>query len=163
MNDPIHWVKAMIVKPEVNIMEPSVNMVTFDTWHRCMAHANKNIIKNMSKNTDGFDKSVKIPSPGCTQGKMHNKSFPESIRRAAQPLELLHADLLELPLSSTSRVTRARPPQGTVKLLHKCKIESKSVQDKLLVQLNGLTVKTRLGSQSMHYRVYIQLQDIIDM
>ena len=36
--------------------------------------------------------------PGCTKGKMHNKPFPVSGRRASQPFDLIHADLIKLPI-----------------------------------------------------------------
>ena len=61
-----------------------------------MGHASATIIKQMK-----FDKLL-IPKepiicPGCTQGKMHNKPHLVSEKWAKHALELLHANLLELP------------------------------------------------------------------
>ena len=38
--------------------------------------------------------------PGCAKGKMHNKPFPPSEKRALKPFDLIHADLIELPIRS---------------------------------------------------------------
>src|SRR5258705_133483 len=85
--------------------EPSVFPVNYDTWHLRMGHPSKNVLKHVEGNTNGFTNKLKIPSissicPGCAQGKMHNKAFPMSEKRASKPLELIHADLVELPIRS---------------------------------------------------------------
>ena len=70
-----------------------------------MGHPSKNVLKHVEGNTNGFTNKLKIPSTssicsGCAQGKMHNKTFPMSEKRASKPLELIHADLVELPIRS---------------------------------------------------------------
>src|SRR5258707_1575654 len=70
-----------------------------------MGHPSKNVLKHVEENTNGFTNKLKIPStnsicPGCAQGKMHNKAFPMSEKQASKPLELIHADLVELPIRS---------------------------------------------------------------
>ena len=70
-----------------------------------MGHPSKNIIKHMFENTKGFDPKISILKDisictGCAQGKMQNKSFPISLKRANKPLDLIHADLLKLPIES---------------------------------------------------------------
>ena len=70
-----------------------------------MAHPSKNVLKHVEMNTNGFTQDLVFPlensiCPGCTKGKMHNKSCPVSGRRASQPFDLIHADLIELPIRS---------------------------------------------------------------
>jgi len=103
--EPIHWTLTQIVKPEIQIAQPTVNTVDYHTWHQRMGHPSKNIIKHTFENTKGFDPKISIPKDipictGCAQGKMQNKSFPISLKRANKPLDLIHADLLKLPIES---------------------------------------------------------------
>src|SRR5258705_7736044 len=103
--DTLHWVQSQIAHPNVPMAEPSVFLVNYDTWHLRMGHPSKNVLKHVEGNTNGFTNKLKIPStnsicPGCAQGKMHNKAFPMSEKRASKPLELIHADLVELPIQS---------------------------------------------------------------
>jgi hypothetical protein len=56
-------------------------------------------------NTNGFTQNLIFPlensiCPGCAKGKMHNKSFPSSGKRASKPFDLIHADLIQLPKES---------------------------------------------------------------
>ena len=62
-------------------------------------------MKQIFSNTNGFDKNIKFPSgniicDGCLQGKTNNKSYKISETRASYPLELIHADLMEMPITS---------------------------------------------------------------
>ena len=70
-----------------------------------MVHPSKNVLKHVEINTNGFTQNLVFPlensiCPGCAKGKMHNKPFPPSERRASQPFDLIHADLIELPIKS---------------------------------------------------------------
>jgi hypothetical protein len=38
--------------------------------------------------------------PGCAMGKMTNRPFPPSTKRASQPFELIHSDLKSYPIDS---------------------------------------------------------------
>ena len=107
-NEPIHWVLTQTVRPDKSNMDYNAYVVNYDTWHKRLGHPSKNVLKHTLEHTKGFDEKVVFPStnpicPGCTQGKMHNKSFPISNKRASKPLELIHADLLELPIESYHR------------------------------------------------------------
>ena len=101
----LHWVQSKIAHPNVPMAEPSLFLVNYDTWHLRMAHPSKNVLKHVEMNTNGFTQDLVFPSensicPGCTKGKMHNKSCPVSGRRASQPFDLIHVDLIELPIRS---------------------------------------------------------------
>ena len=68
-----------------------------------MAHPSKNVLKHVGNNTNGFTQDLVFPvengiCPGCAKGKMHNKPFPPSEKRALKPFDLIHADLIELPI-----------------------------------------------------------------
>ena len=70
-----------------------------------MAHPSKNVLKHIGMNTNGFTLDLVFPlensiCPGCAKGKMHNKPFPPSEKRASQPFNLIHVDLIELPIRS---------------------------------------------------------------
>ena len=70
-----------------------------------MAHPSKNVLKHVENNTNGFTQDLVFPlengiCPGCAKGKMHNKPFPPSEKRALKPFDLIHADLIELPIRS---------------------------------------------------------------
>ena len=79
----IQWIEAMIIKPQFRVYGASVH--------------NDSFIINMN----GFNKNIKFPSgniicDGCLQGKTNNKI---SETRASYPLELIHADLMEMPIT----------------------------------------------------------------
>ena len=68
-----------------------------------MGHPSKKVLQHVEGTTNGFTPNISFPTkdkicPGCVQGKAKNQSFPLSIKRATQPLELIHADLIELPI-----------------------------------------------------------------
>ena len=44
--------------------------------------------------------SSTVETTTCAKGKMHNKPFPPSEKRALKPFNLIHADLIELPIRS---------------------------------------------------------------
>ena len=95
----------MIAHPNVPMAEPSVYLVNYKIWHERMGHPSKNVLKHIGQNTNGFTPDIVFPAddgicPGCAKGKMHNQPFPSSEKRASNPFDLVHADLLELPIRS---------------------------------------------------------------
>ena len=103
--DTLHWVQSMIAHPNVPMAEPSVFLVNYKIWHLRMAHPSKNVLKHVGMNTNGFTPNITFPAddgicPGCAKGKMHNQPFPVSEKRASNAFDLVHADLLELPIKS---------------------------------------------------------------
>jgi len=102
LGEPVHWIKSQIIHKQ-----NCAYTVQSDIWHQRMAHPSKEVLSRLGRNVKGCDE-VKIShlSPickGCVQGKMHNKAFSESEKRANKPLELIHADLMELPVESYHR------------------------------------------------------------
>jgi hypothetical protein len=103
--DMLHWVQSKIAHPNVPMAEPSVLLVNYDIWYMRMGHPYKNVLKHVATNTNGFTPQLEFPNsnkicPGCVQGKMHNKPFPPSTKRALKPFHLIHVDLEELPILS---------------------------------------------------------------
>jgi hypothetical protein len=103
--DTLHWVRSQIAHPNVPMAEPSLFLVNYNTWHLRMAHPSKNVLRHIGTNTNGFTPNLTFPldsgiCPGCAKGKMHNKPFPPSGKRAKQPFDLIHADLVQLPKKS---------------------------------------------------------------
>jgi hypothetical protein len=103
--DTLHWVRSTIAHPNVPMAEPSLFLVNYNTWHLRMAHPSKNVLRHIGTNTNGFTPNLTFPldsgiCPGCAKGKMHNKPFPPSGKRAKQPFDLIHADLVQLPKKS---------------------------------------------------------------
>jgi transposase InsO family protein len=103
--DMLHWVRSQIAHPNVPMAEPSLFLVNYNSWHLRMAHPSKNVLQHIGTNTNGFTPNLTFPldsgiCPGCAKGKMHNKPFPPSGKRAKQPFDLIHADLVQLPKKS---------------------------------------------------------------
>ena len=70
-----------------------------------MGHPSLEILKKAPENLKGFPKDLKFESkepvcPGCAQGKMHAKSYPQSNKRVSQIYEMVHVDLMEMPIES---------------------------------------------------------------
>ena len=101
----LHWVQSKIAHPNVPMAEPSLFLVNYNTWYLRMACPSKNVLKHIGNNTNGFTPDLVFPlengiCPGCAKGKMHNKPFPPSEKRALQSFDLIHADVIELPIRS---------------------------------------------------------------
>jgi len=95
----IYWVKSEILKPRFGMAN-----IKLDELHQRMGHPSDEVLKHMPRQTKGFDKLI-LPKersicPGCAQGKMHSKTFPESQKRAAKIFEVIHSDLKEFPVVS---------------------------------------------------------------
>ena len=72
-----------------------------------MAHPSKEVIIKARKHLKNFPE-IEIPKeeslcPGCAQGKMTNRPFPATPRRASRPFELIHSDLKSFPVESYHR------------------------------------------------------------
>jgi len=73
----------------------------YRTWHKRLGHMSEQAFRQLMDNAKDFSR-IKIPKstpvcPGCAQGKMASKSFPDSQSRATSNFELIHSDLKELP------------------------------------------------------------------
>ena len=95
----IYWVKSKIVKPQQ--VKASIK---YEELHRRFGHPSEEVLRKVPLHTKGFDKLI-VPKersvcPGCAQGKMHQKSFPESQTRATKKFQIIHSDLKEFPMLS---------------------------------------------------------------
>jgi hypothetical protein len=78
--------------------------INYDTLHRQLVHPSKEVLQKARKHIKDFPE-IKFPTEehpcqGCVQGKMTNRSFPPSTRRASEPFELIHSDLKSFPIDS---------------------------------------------------------------
>ena len=77
-------------------------------WHRRMGHISWEYMKRLA--AQGVLKDVttkdidlfKIECVTCTKGKMVKSSFPASESHAKAPLDLIHSDVMEMPIKSPS-------------------------------------------------------------
>ena len=81
--------------------------VSHDTMHKRFAHPGDGVLKQIPNHTLGspeYDtEASKTPCPGCAQGKMPNRPFPATTRRATKAFELVHSDLKQFPVLSYHR------------------------------------------------------------
>ena len=84
----------------------TIYKVNFEIMHKRLAHPSDDVLRKASENTKGFPDieysrlSKSLTCPGCTQGKMTQKPFPSSDKRASEPFELIHSDLKSFPIES---------------------------------------------------------------
>jgi hypothetical protein len=67
-------------------------------------HPSKEVLPKARKYLKDFPE-IEFPTeehlcPGCAMGKMTNRPFPPSTKRASQPFELIHSDLKSYPIDS---------------------------------------------------------------
>ena len=79
-------------------------MLTYNIVHCCLGHPSKDVICHAHKHTWNFS-GVEIPNmdsicPGCTMGKLPNRSFPPSEHRTICAFELIHLDIKSFPTVS---------------------------------------------------------------
>ena len=82
----------------------SIYGIDYEIMHKRMAHPSKEVLQKAWKHLKGFPE-IEFPKeehlcPGCAQGKMTNRSFPPSTRRASLPFQLIHSDLKSFPIES---------------------------------------------------------------
>jgi transposase InsO family protein len=82
----------------------TIYSIDYETMHRRLAHPSKEVLLRAQRHLKDFP-DVEFPKeepicPGCAQGKMTNRSFPPSTRRASQPFQLIHSDLKSFPIDS---------------------------------------------------------------
>ena len=102
------WVKSkrlILDKMMSQELPATVNRVNYDIWHKRMGHPSLEILKKGPTNLKGFPddliyKSKELICPGCALGKMKNRSYPQSTKRATKTFELIHVDLLTMPIES---------------------------------------------------------------
>ena len=78
---------------------------SYELWHQHFGHITKNALHQAPFHVTGLPTVLASmdPSPckGCALGKMHDRSYPASGKRATRPLGLVHTDLVgPMPMES---------------------------------------------------------------
>jgi hypothetical protein len=81
---------------------------SYELWHQRFGHPSKNALRQAPSHVTGLPTIVLLdnstPCKGCALGKMHNRSYPPSGKRATRPLGLVHTDLVgPMPTESQSQ------------------------------------------------------------
>ena len=106
--DSIYVIRSLAAKEvELHSTISTIHKVDYKVIHRRMAHPSKDVLQKAGKHLKDFPK-IEIPAedhicPGCAQGKMTNRPFPATPRRATKPFELIHSDLKSFPIESYHR------------------------------------------------------------
>ena len=106
--DSIYVIRSLAAKEaELHSVISTIHKVDYEIIHRRMAHPSKDVLQKARKHLKDFPK-IEIPAedhicPGCAQGKMTNRPFPATPRRATRPFELIHSDLKSFPIESYHR------------------------------------------------------------
>ena len=92
-----------------NCGTPVANLqLSFETAHRRFAHPSREVLRRFKQKTIdcpdfNLKPSLKSPCTGCAQGKMTQRTFPPSQRRATHAWQLIHSDLKSFPVESYYR------------------------------------------------------------
>lgn len=72
------------------------------TWHERLAHQNIRYVRNIlkSQNVKYVDDWDGTNCTGCTYGKQHRISHPANLKKAEQPLDLVHVDMGHMDVPS---------------------------------------------------------------
>ena len=103
--DSLYVIKSYVPnKMDIHMAINTIYGVDFDIIHRRLVHLSKEVLLKARKHLKDFPE-IEFPKeehlcPRCVQGKMTNRSFPPSTRRASQPFELIHSDLKSFPIDS---------------------------------------------------------------
>ena len=76
---------------------------TMKTWHNRLGHASKKVIQHLKdacKGVGSLKDNLDTIFKGCALGKMHDKSYPKSQKRATEAWDLVHTNLKEFPILS---------------------------------------------------------------
>ena len=79
---------------------------SYELWHQHFGHIAKNALRQTPFHVTGLPTVIApvdtSPCKGCALGKMHDRSYPASGKRATRPLGLVHTDLVG-PMPTESR------------------------------------------------------------
>ena len=104
----LHTFDMVLVKNQKKVPWVIIAMLSdYTLWHRRMGHTCQHIIKHLKKNTEGgpnqTTKALTGACEGCKKGKSKRLLFPTSWSRAKQPLDLVHSNLVKMPVLSIHR------------------------------------------------------------
>ena len=93
----LHWFQTFQITPVIGHYSLAMDDQSY-LWHLWLGHPSQNALHQLTKSVKGippFDVSSDISScKGCAMGKMIEKSYPDSSKRATCPLALVHTDLV---------------------------------------------------------------------
>ena len=95
------WPGDPIYELQTTASVRAIRSISFDIAHHHFAHPSPEVLRQIPKNMSlppSFDVPKEIPlCPGCAKGRMTQRSFPPTLRRASKPFELIHSDLKSFP------------------------------------------------------------------
>ena len=103
----LYWLNTKIISYEpTDVNQPVLYAIKTDEnwnlWHQRFAHANQNILSKLHNNVKGIPQLIRPkqikPCQGCLQGAAKLLTHPDSDSRATGLLDLVHMDLLALPV-----------------------------------------------------------------
>ena len=94
----LHWFQFIMIIPMNGVLSFLARQDSYDLWHTHFGHLLKNALCQAPSHITSLPtNSVPGSSPsckGCAMGKMANQPFLSSDKRGAQPLGLVHMDLI---------------------------------------------------------------------
>ena len=104
----IYWLHAKSASRSALVTKSSINSDTYDMWHKRFGHPSKQVLQKAQRQVNNFPQNLTFPEKvpvcrGCAEGKMHSRSFPESLSRASKPFQRIHSDLKSFPVESYHR------------------------------------------------------------
>ena len=98
-----------MITPMNGVLSSLARQDSYNLWHTHVEHLSKNALKQVPLYVTSLPTiSVPASSPsckGCAMGKMANQPFLSSDKRAAQPLALVHMDLIgPMPVEPCLRI-----------------------------------------------------------
>lgn len=104
----LHWFQSSTITPVMRVLSSLTSEDNFSLWHQRFGHLSKNALRQAPLHVNGMPTSLSpsstAPCKGCALGKMHERTYADSSKRATRPLELVHTDLVgPLPTESRSR------------------------------------------------------------
>ena len=109
-NNNLHWFPSESMTPTRGLVNSLVKEDSYELWHQRFGHLSKNALRQAPFHVTGLPTvnapATSSPCKGCALGKMHDRFYPVSGKRATHPLGLVHTDLVG-PMPMESR-TRAR-------------------------------------------------------
>ena len=109
-NNNLHWFPSELMTPIRGLVNSLVKEDSYELWHQRFGHIAKNALRQAPFQVTGLPTVIApidtSPCKGCALGKMHDRSYPASGKRATPPLGLVHTDLVG-PMP-TELCTRAR-------------------------------------------------------
>ena len=97
--------KSLVAKEKDIILAlNTIYGIDYHLIHRLLAHRSREVLLKARKHLKDFPE-IEFPNeehicPGCAQGKMTNRSFPPSTKRASEPFELIPSHLKLFPIDS---------------------------------------------------------------